>query len=97
MTRACASCGAWFLPAKAYHKRCLSCWREGRDRALQSEAYAAGVCDWRASAWQPPIDADLLRELVVFCHPDRHDASKFEEANRLTSRLLALREGRRAA
>jgi hypothetical protein len=91
----CASCGASF-EGQRWQKVCWPCWRKKRDGETAREAYLIGYADGRANAWQPPIDAELLRELVIFCHPDRHDASRFEEANRLTSRLLGLREGKAA-
>lgn len=39
---------------------------------------------------EPDIDQGLVKELIAFCHPDKHQGS--EKANRLTQKLLKIRK-----
>lgn len=36
------------------------------------------------------LDQSLVKELIAFCHPDKHQGS--EKANRLTQKLLDIRK-----
>jgi hypothetical protein len=99
--RSCRTCRQSFIAQKSYHSQCLPCWREERDAELRRDAHAdgywtgyrAGYAD--AGRARPPastLDADLLMQAIVLCHPDRHPPERHEAANRVTARLLALRE-----
>lgn len=38
------------------------------------------------------MDTKLVKELIVFCHPDKHHGS--EKASRLTQQLIKVRDGK---
>ncbi len=40
----------------------------------------------------PTLETKLVKELIVFCHPDKHGGS--EKASRLTQELLKVRDGK---
>jgi hypothetical protein len=43
------------------------------------------------------LDVQLLTDAIVLCHPDRHPPERIEDANRVTARLLELRDDARRA
>lgn len=42
------------------------------------------------------VGIDLLSELIRLTHPDRHPAERHDEANRVTARLIGMRDDLRA-
>jgi hypothetical protein len=99
--RYCTTCAQPFSPAKHYHVQCLPCWRRERDAEAQagawSEGYRAGYAAGRLEAVprspSATIEPGLVIEIVKLTHPDKHPPERFAEANAVTARLLALREG----
>jgi hypothetical protein len=64
----------------------------GRARGFD-EGYDAASADARRRNGHDGVDGALLRELIVLCHPDRHPAERFEQANRVTAQLVSMRGG----
>lgn len=103
MNATCANCRATFDQTHNWQKLCWSCWRAKKDAAsaaATSDAWTEGYRAGRAAALrdhrcpQPPahptVDATLIRDAVRLCHPDRHPIERFDAANDVTVRLLAL-------
>lgn len=61
----CPRCGSRFMRATAarWKRLCFPCWRAART-SPRPPAIAP-----------PPIPADVLRRLLLLCHPDRHGGS----------------------
>lgn len=99
MIRHCTDCGEEFRPARQYHVRCWTCWRRQQDKEASRDAYFAGFADGLQAAGRvlpdsgltdTGVDAGLLRDVIVLCHPDRHPPERFQQANAATARLLEL-------
>lgn len=63
----------------------------GRQRGYEEGYDAASVQARRRNGHGTGLDGALLRELIVLCHPDRHPAERFEQANRVTAQLVSMR------
>lgn len=78
--------------------------REKRLRELLDEAgvdlldYERGRLDGYRAGQQAArrastgVDIELLGEIIRLTHPDRHPAERNEAANRVTARLIAMRD-----
>ena len=105
MTRVCRYCSKSF-DGKPWMTRCKTCFielkrREERGFRFQhayQEGHRRGYVDGFAdgSAELGPLDQDFVRELISLCHPDRHEG-RFELANRVTARLVEMRDQLRRA
>jgi hypothetical protein len=66
-------------------------YRDGHKRG-----YGCGRED-SGPATRPVLADDLIAGAIRLCHPDRHPAERFVEANAITARLLALRAAEQSA
>jgi hypothetical protein len=99
MTRVCRDCGNSF-EGEHWMTRCITCFiehkrHERRESDLET-AYREGYVDGLRDA-SPALEPDLLRDLIALCHPDRHPEARFELANRVTARLVRMRDQLREA
>ena len=66
---------------------------ERANTTARDAAYGRGYADGqREAASLPP---GLLGDLIRLCHPDRHPPERSELANRVTARLLEMKDGDR--
>lgn len=58
-----------------------------------SDGLRDGLRGGGARAQQTPngLDLGMVLDAIRLCHPDRHDASRFELANRVTAKLLEMK------
>jgi hypothetical protein len=82
--------------------RCKRCYialkrAEERDTSVR-DAYALGYRDGYADgkrvSYRPVLDAMLLRQLIMLCHPDRHPPERAGMANAATAALIGLRDSK---
>jgi tRNA(Ile2) C34 agmatinyltransferase TiaS len=94
--QACVECGRVFEAKGKWQLRCWTCWRsykESQEREGLDAAYNDGYRDgYRDGRRALVLSADLVRDLVQLCHPDRHPPERAELANRTTAALLDLRD-----
>ena len=100
MNRVCRDCGRRFQ-GEDWKTRCLGCFIEMKRREERGDdfraAYREGYADGLAERAPEQLDPAFVRDLIALCHPDRHPG-RFEIANRVTARLVSMRDqGRRAA
>ena len=76
----CRECGSYFLTPNDWSKICRSCWVASKKTTSD---YKVG---------ESTIPTDMLRRLIILCHPDKHNGS--EMALKATQYLLNLREGK---
>ena len=99
MTRVCRDCSNRFQ-GEHWKTRCLTCFIEMKRRGEREDdlrdAYRRGYVDGVAERAPGQLDADFLHDLIRLCHPDRH-AERFELANRVTARLVSMRDQLRRA
>ena len=87
MSRRCRSCNKTFRPEVSWQRLCWSCWRELREQAAKPKTVVVS-----------PVDADLLKNAIQLCHPDRHPSERRDLCNRVTAALVeALNAVRKAA
>lgn len=87
MSRRCRSCDQPFRPEGDWQRMCWPCWRELRAHAKKSRTIDVS-----------PVGAQLLRNAIALCHPDRHPPERADLCHRVTSALLdALKAVREAA
>ena len=99
--RACERCGQLFSPQYQYAKLCYPCWKRRKDAELLLDSAEREIdhlrrilaeTERRASvgAAPEPIPADLLKVMLLLCHPDRHGNSA--ASTKATTWLLQQRE-----
>jgi hypothetical protein len=80
--------------------RCKTCFIEMKRAEERGDrlraAYLDGYRDGLAEAPPPTLEPGFTRELILLCHPDRHPG-RFELANRVTARLVEMRDQLRRA
>ncbi len=98
--RQCERCGKAFVPKYSYAKLCYDCWKRRQDaeklldeaegeidrlRQIAAEAEARAFMANRAEGIPP----DMLKVLLLLCHPDRHGNS--QASTKATQWLLQMR------
>ena len=99
MTLSCRDCGVTYEARGAWQVRCAPCWRARRDREHRKALAGAWDAGWAAGYSAAPTSAlgtNLLRDLVLLAHPDRHPPERAALANRATAALLDLLARERA-
>ena len=94
----CESCRTWFNRAASYQTLCKPCFARRKRaefeamevRALRAEyALADALRELRQRDARQGIEPEMLRRLIMLCHPDRHDGS--DASHRATQWLLEQR------
>lgn len=101
MDRICKQCGEVFDADEDWKRICLPCWRENKAKEQGSKSsygsrkkssgqkFDKEFYDRVFGKPQQPIPADMLKTLIMLCHPDRHGGK--ESATKATQFLLSLR------
>jgi hypothetical protein len=100
MERICKQCGEVFDADEDWKRVCLPCWREnkakeqgGKKSSGKGSSYGGKKFDKefydRVFGKTQAIPADMLKTLIMLCHPDKHGGK--ESATRATQYLLSLR------
>ena len=76
MSRHCRSCDEPLRPEFAAMRLCWACWRELQEQAKQPRTVVV-----------TPVDADLLKNAIALCHPDRHPPERAELCHGVTAAL----------
>ena len=96
----CERCGNTFTPTYEFAKLCFPCWKrrknaeqllENAEREIDSLRRILSETQRRAwaSAAPEPIPDDMLKVMLLLCHPDRHGNSA--ASNKVTTWLLQQR------
>jgi hypothetical protein len=78
----CPQCGRLFKQDEPWKRLCIGCYISGKKKESPRPQE-------RPRAHQP-IDNDMLKRLIMLCHPDKHGGSKMSVE--ITQKLLRMRD-----
>src|SRR5450755_18994 len=91
MARRCRDCAGRFEQQRRWHELCWPCWRAREDLRHWDQGYYEG----QLATEHADVPTELLRAVVVLCHPDRHPPKRAELATQTTVDLLSVLDATR--
>lgn len=89
--KTCGQCGSEFSFnfGEEWKKICLECWLKNKNKEREQYKYKQSSNPGSNQPKAKTIDPNMLKILIMLCHPDKHNNS--QASTKATTYLLGLR------